>query len=673
MKPRINITESFGWLSPEAFDLHSIGKNTIKIKGIAVPAGATSKNKRKYVEEELVRAARTLIGKPITINHDPNRIIGNVEWAEHEDGLTEYLATIKKQPYVDMLRDHNKDILGVSVEADYLHNKCTICGQRFYSEESFRDHMLTEHLIKEGVTAPHGMNYKALSLVVAPEIPGVSSTTVELMETWGLHPLSQLLETVTKDKQNQQAWETKMKDKIVLQPENRNTIDRIKEQTEEQLPTPEQVSMDKPEPVAADNEQPPAHPTSEPGQECGEGSHWDEVSGTCIPDEPHEESPPQNSPPIGPSVGETDQLKVTPPLPVEPEPPAPQLTPPEAAAPENVAPSPQKADEPGKECTEGSHWDEEACACIPDPIIAVQEIKFPEPLKLGEPFANYDSFDACVSANQDKDDPEAYCASLENKVEKQPASEIWSPQRGHIRDIKLATTINKQSKKLEEIYTYLSKALKEAEKPLLTEAKIRASTTKQLKQRLTEIMADHTAKAKTLNNQLKETKTDNNTLKELLDKNTKAQTTELAKLSKAHNDTVTFLTNKLTEICTSIKKASITTQTVNNKLTESTNQIKALETQFANTKKSYETILEAVDKRYGELKDNTKTLEDRIKEQEDELEKRKWKLTETVEQLSTKYTNLESKLKGTFKAHSPQTVKETRDNPPVKDKMRTGN
>lgn len=33
------------------------------------------------------------------------------------------------------------------------------------------------------------------------------------------------------------------------------------------------------------------------------------------------------------------------------------------------------------------------------------------------PFANYTDFADCVSKNQDKDDPEAYCASLEKKTE----------------------------------------------------------------------------------------------------------------------------------------------------------------------------------------------------------------------------------------------------------------
>lgn len=40
-----------------------------------------------------------------------------------------------------------------------------------------------------------------------------------------------------------------------------------------------------------------------------------------------------------------------------------------------------------------------------------------EEKKSKEPFAGYDDFDDCVSQNQDKQDPEAYCATIKKKVE----------------------------------------------------------------------------------------------------------------------------------------------------------------------------------------------------------------------------------------------------------------
>jgi hypothetical protein len=40
-----------------------------------------------------------------------------------------------------------------------------------------------------------------------------------------------------------------------------------------------------------------------------------------------------------------------------------------------------------------------------------------EAMRKGAPFAGYEDFAACVAANQDKDDPEAYCGSIKHKVE----------------------------------------------------------------------------------------------------------------------------------------------------------------------------------------------------------------------------------------------------------------
>lgn len=40
-----------------------------------------------------------------------------------------------------------------------------------------------------------------------------------------------------------------------------------------------------------------------------------------------------------------------------------------------------------------------------------------ESFRKGAPFAGYEDFDACVAANQDKDDPEAYCGKIKHQVE----------------------------------------------------------------------------------------------------------------------------------------------------------------------------------------------------------------------------------------------------------------
>jgi len=177
------LKESFSWMG-QSFKIHDVGKDTIRIKGVALRGDTISLNNRKYVEAELLKSARTFISKPITINHDMNKKVGTIDWCEYEDGCLEYLATIKKQPYVTMLRDKSTSIRGMSIEALYLRNLCPNCSKPFDTEEQFSAHMRQEHFITVDPTKEvHGMVGQAISLVLSPEVCGVPGTTIELAET----------------------------------------------------------------------------------------------------------------------------------------------------------------------------------------------------------------------------------------------------------------------------------------------------------------------------------------------------------------------------------------------------------------------------------------------------------------------------------------------------------
>ena len=136
--PRL-IKESFRWVTPEFKRLDGYGPKTIKIKGVALTANTVSKNNRLYIDEELRRAARTLRGKPINVNHNPKQIIGHVEVAEYEDGNLEFIGVIKKQPYVDMLRENDPRIRGLSVEGEYFYMRCLRCEKNSTRKKNFRN------------------------------------------------------------------------------------------------------------------------------------------------------------------------------------------------------------------------------------------------------------------------------------------------------------------------------------------------------------------------------------------------------------------------------------------------------------------------------------------------------------------------------------------------------
>jgi hypothetical protein len=238
------IIESFEWATGPEFKVVDAGKNTIRIKGVALKGDAISKNHRKYIVDELKRSARTWVGKPITINHDPKRIVGNLTWMEFSDesNALEYMGNINKQPYVNMLRDKSAEIRGVSVEAGYLHNVCPECKKRgvekrFYTEEEFHSHMHTEHFIKTDPTRePHGILGTALSLVLAPEEPGYADTSIQLVET-AQSGLSRLVEILIKTKKEEEKHlEDKLSGKAALSEETHIAIGKATPKQRPEIP-----------------------------------------------------------------------------------------------------------------------------------------------------------------------------------------------------------------------------------------------------------------------------------------------------------------------------------------------------------------------------------------------------------------------------------------------------
>jgi len=732
---KLKIKEKFSWLTPEAFKIQDIGKNTVRIKGIALKADALSRNQRYYVEEELIKSARTLIGKPITINHDPQRIVGHVEWAEYEDGFLEYYGVVKKQPYVQMLREGDPRIQGVSVEAIYLHNVCPKCGEKFYTEEEFLRHMTEVHHVKDIVSEPHGIKFEALSLVVAPEIPGVPGTTVELAETY--QPLSRLLETVTKVKKEEIEWRKKMsKAPVAVTQENRTTIDKIKEQAEQQpkeehqcpegqhwdeeaqacVPdTPKTTATEKLEKAleaeypwdqcirdrladgyteeqakricaaiknrtvkhtmefygyktvkeAIDHivkkieedklfaynldrfaEQlergPPPAQTVEAPAPCPEGFVYDEESGTCIPKEWPEETPPS---------------------------PAPQITPqPTIDIPKTDVsiPAPSKTEGPVLEqqqfptCPEGSHYDPESGTCVPDTpvptevtVLAKETRLFP---RLAEPGdmshadwskAGYTSFDDCVAKNQDKEDPEAYCADIRRKLIGESLKETYDPEKTYVRLSRLEESVGQLIKarnndiealgKIIKAVTSIPQALREH---ALVESKIRVLQQKQILNELARISKD-------ISEHLKKT----SQYAEEISKHTKANLNNLATSHARLNKSFENLKETVSQL-----QQFINDKKYADDFKEFREQLEKLSEDFKGLKEDYSKIAEAAEKELQEIQ--------KLKEQKEK------ELKETIElkkEVQTLYENQRAKLRGNFKAHAPPLKENQKDNTIIGD------
>ena len=163
MNKLFKITESFQWLEaikPLPYP------NVIKI--VALNAGTTGNN-NAYLREELIRAARTMNGKPIYFGSSHNstekKEVGIINWAEFESDRVEAVGTVEPEVYQ---RIQNGEIPHVSIEANFIY------PQRI-----------------DGI-APKGLEFTGLLLLPKGVAPGDPKTSVAIMERIGeiLHDIS---------------------------------------------------------------------------------------------------------------------------------------------------------------------------------------------------------------------------------------------------------------------------------------------------------------------------------------------------------------------------------------------------------------------------------------------------------------------------------------------------
>ena len=262
---KIKAYESFRWVPESAKTLPSASPREIKVKMVIAKAGQISGNGRKYVREELRKAARTLTGKPINVNHDDKRIIGNIDVAEYDDqdDQLEAIGTITSQMYADRVRANDPSWKGWSLQADYFFNKCAHCDQRFEDMEPYKNHLAKEHGLKNTfIVEPLGIHLNGVAYVESPEVPGLTGTTKQLMETVQ-KGLSQLWETIINDYEKFEEENNKM-NKIVssVKKEEATAVGLAPKLAEAKIKIREEDTSLK--------------------HDCPTGEEWDPVEGKCV-------------------------------------------------------------------------------------------------------------------------------------------------------------------------------------------------------------------------------------------------------------------------------------------------------------------------------------------------------------------------------------------------------
>lgn len=573
---------SFSIPIAEGFKTLDAGKNTIRIRGVALKGDIISKNNRMYVAKELAKACNTWIGKPVNINHNNNMNVGHITFMDYENDLLTYEAEITKQPYVNLLRNKSAEIKGVSIQADYLFNRCIKCGEKFYDENTFHTHMNREHFIKtDPASTPHGIIGNGLAIVLSPEIPGYSGTSVELAEVWRVKSL-QLLETVIKEEKEKEKMNEQLSGKAVLTPNTPYTINRAVEKKEEKTKVeseekpPNQQSTQKP---LVKTETPP--PTDPP--KAAEKLTLTEIQKPALKEIVLTEKT------------ETDQVTLKP---------------------------------------EGK-------------LTPLTETK--TKLSLGEPFAGYDNFEACVAANSDKENPEAYCGEVKHKAEEYMVAK----------------------KQVAELTAKVNELIASVNQPIVT-SKVNESwriQTGQLKEALTQLQGEVTKLPEQFNNALKTiTEAVNNLPQDDLgwkeikipEPYNDAALKEAIAAIKPYDDAPikdaiakvpVYDDKELRGLVTALQKE-------NGELKENViHQKQDFEARVASNEKALKETTETNSKALLERDEKIKKLQETL----DDFQKKK---LEETEKLTARVDNLEDKLKPEFKGKNTQ-LNETKDKPYV--------
>lgn len=472
--------ESFNWVVP--FEVGNRKGKKVIIRGQAL-FPLVSKNLRRYIEEELVRSARTLANGYIDVNHEYSlwaatqegykpHLKGNVIDAEFEDGAIEYVGQVNHPEYFEKLIDGER-----LSEQDYFDKWGKKPIKHVSVDAIYRFHNAGEDW--QGIE-PRGIRFNGLSMVEDPEVPGVAGTTLEVIEIRETidNPQFKLLQNYFKDigvateileKEGKLILDLKEDNimKIEGYRTNPDVIKRMLEQEEEERKCPEGQRWDEesqscvpiateqqecPEGQKWDEEQQKCVPivTEQEGHECPEGERWDPEQGKCVPVATEQEECPDGQ------RWDTEKGEC---VPIEEE-----IT--------------EQEDE--RKCPEGEVWDDDKGECVPKEEIAK------EFYKLGEPFADYTDFDDCVSKNQDKEDPEAYCASIKQQVE----GETYSLETKHERELrelrdkqrweKFSTQFNNFRKRLKTLET-LKKKVSRIERNITKLTKEQEKTLKESK------------------------------------------------------------------------------------------------------------------------------------------------------------------------------------------------
>lgn len=353
----------------------------------------TSMNGNVYSKEELLRAARTLVGKPVNLNHKFRLPTIEIVASEYENDIVEGVIKVPNNLKCPIC-DKNKTINQL-IEQKGIYNNSLEAGCMFQSEGQKCE----------------GMFFEGMALLTSKVLPGIPLTRLNPLE--GI--MVEALQSSTKTERRRKNVKTiKMEVLEEDEPEPCPEGQKRNPETGECEPAPTEMQtvditpvQPKPSMEPDENGQcPPGYMLNSigkcvPTEDCGEGRHWDananDGQGACVADTPPKPEHPETShglpaapqedvltdaPTEQPTTGEqppiTGTKKISPTIPATGEQPtttggSPEVT--TKTLPPEVTPQEPKVPEPHT-CPDSYHYDYDANQCVPDTPISERVKRF---------------------------------------------------------------------------------------------------------------------------------------------------------------------------------------------------------------------------------------------------------------------------------------------------------
>jgi hypothetical protein len=301
-------------------------------------------------------------------------------------------------------------------------------------------------------------------------------------------------------------------------------------------------------------------------------------------------------------------------------------------------------------------------------------------LRLGEPFAQYENFEACVAANQDKENPESYCGKIKHETEeivnlKANVKQITAKLNELVQEINKPVTLTLPEVKMPQDDLSWKDSIVQVQEQFKAEIEKVSETVKALPQDDLGWKEVKPYDDTPLKEMIESSKYNDAPIKELIEANRfnpAGLEQKIVEVDAKITETSKTLDSKIAEVKTAIPtvyndqpiKEQITAikpyddtaiKTELAQAKEALKEITQLKETVAKQKQDFDALLDSSDKAVKEyfvdIKKQRESDQQKIKELENKIQEYEQKKVSETKTLEVRVDNLEDKLQPEYKGH----------------------